>query len=236
MHHMGPQASAIFGQNSHKIGHRFDGGLLNSYRSQSDSRLSVHSRLPAGMFQDQLTDCSFGTAKECHEYKGDCSISSRHNRLRNRLNLSPTDNMERVRSTTDCHYQHTDSSINPAKEIIVIDDVPESENVVKYPEPGRESRVHASGISIPAAPNHNPSRVHPLSFYQSQEHPLLGESPIVQNANYHATPTKLGNSCPVRWGCASEGSGVLQRSPFTAASSSPGHLRSTALHYSPGFS
>ncbi|KDP29507.1 hypothetical protein JCGZ_19220 [Jatropha curcas] len=237
LHHMGSQASAFFG-NSHKsVGPCIDGGLSNSFRSQSDSRLPVHARLPAGMFQDQRADCGFATSMDCHEYKGDYNIPSRHNRLKNKLNVSPSDNVDKVAATPDCHYQHADSSTNLAKEIIIIDDIPESENAVssdvaKYMEGVRESQAVSSGISIPTAPSY----VHPFPCYQPQDHPLLGESPVVRNASFHAVPAKLGNTCPVRWGCTAEGSGVLQRSPFTAASSSPGHLRSAALHYSPGFS
>ncbi|KAF2298162.1 hypothetical protein GH714_016532 [Hevea brasiliensis] len=109
-------------------------------------------------------------------------------------------------------------------------------DVAKYTEGGRGSQVITSGFSIPTAPNYNPNCVLPFSCYQSQEHPFVGESPIVWNTGFHGTPTKLSNSGPVSWGCTSEGSGVLQHSPFTSASSSPGHLRSAALHYSPGFS
>ncbi|KAJ9173891.1 hypothetical protein P3X46_016983 [Hevea brasiliensis] len=241
LHHMGCQGSVIFSENSHKVGRGFDGGLSNNFRSQSDSRLPVHVRLPAGMFQDQHTDCSFATSMECHEYKGDYNISSQHNRLKNRLNVSPTDNVEKVITPPDRHCQCTDSSTNPVKEIVIIDDVPATENVVfrdvaKYTEGGRGSQVITSGFSIPTAPNYNPNCVLPFSCYQSQEHPFVGESPIVWNTGFHGTPTKLSNSGPVSWGCTSEGSGVLQHSPFTSASSSPGHLRSAALHYSPGFS
>lgn len=71
-----------------------------------------------------------------------------------------------------------------------------------------------------------------FSCYESHERPLLRESPIVRTAGFHGTATKLSNSGPVRRGCTSECPGALQQSPFTAASSSTGHLRSAALHFS----
>lgn len=80
------QASINCGQNSHKLGQCFDEGLSNGFRSKSDSRLPLRTWLPAAIFHDQLTDCSFGTSMECHEYKGDYNISSQRDRLKNRLN------------------------------------------------------------------------------------------------------------------------------------------------------
>ncbi|XP_048227530.1 uncharacterized protein LOC8267943 [Ricinus communis] len=228
LHPTGPQVPVIFGQNSHKVaGQCFDGGLSNSFRSQFDSSVPLHVRLPAGIFQDQHTDYGLATTSmDYHDY----NVPSRHNRLKNRLNSSSMDNMEKVIATPDRHCQHSDSSVNPVKEIIIIDDIPESENIVisdgaKYAQGRRESQI-----------SYNLNRVHPYNCYQSQEHTPIGKSPMVHGASLHVTPIKPGNTCPIRWGCISEDSGVLQRSPFPAASSSPGHLRSPALHYSPGFS
>lgn len=45
--------------------------------------------------------------------------------------------MEKVKTTLDCHCQRKDSSTNPVKEIIIIDDVPGTENVVKVGEEAR---------------------------------------------------------------------------------------------------
>ncbi|XP_065863016.1 uncharacterized protein [Euphorbia lathyris] len=218
VNHIGPpQASVIFGQSSHKpVGQYYDGGgLSNSFRSHSDPRLHVNAKLPAGMFQDQHMDYSFA---EYHEFEGDYNISSQHIRSKNRPDA---DNTEKVTAAVPEHRrQHADSPQNPVQEIIIIDDVPESENAV-----------------INNVAKYNPNRVHPFSCYQSQDQSPVVESPIVRNANYHTPPSKLGNNTrPVRLGCTSEGTGVVQRSPFTAASSSPGHIRSTTLHYSPGFS
>lgn len=241
-HRMVPQGCVTFGRDPHNtVSQCYDVGLSQSFRSHSDSKLpEASAQVPAGMFCDQHTD-GFATFMELQEYKADYKFSSRQNGLRNRLNASPTYNTEKTIPTPDRQSKLADSLAHQVKEIIIIDDVPESESAVigdvaKYTEGWRENQVVSSGISIPTVSFHGTSRARPFSCYQSQDHPPLNESPVVCNASFHANPMRLPNTSPVKWACTSEGSGALQRGPFTAASSSSGHLRSAALYYSPSFS
>ncbi|WCJ32527.1 hypothetical protein M5689_013947 [Euphorbia peplus] len=190
---------------------------LNHIGSQASVIFGQRSHKPVGMFHDQHMEYSFATPRDYHEFKGDY-MSSQHIRFKNRLDPDIT---EKVIGAPDRRHQLADSSQNPVKEIIIIDDVPECETAV------------LSNV----ASKYNPNHMHSFSCYQSQDESPVIESPMLRNANYHTTPSKLGNTHPARWGCTSEGSGVVQqRSPFTAAASPPGHVRSTPLHYSPGFS
>jgi hypothetical protein len=149
--------------------------------------------------------------------------------------------MQKATETPDRQCKRADSSAHPVKEIIIIDDVPESQTVVisditRYNEGWRERQAVPSGISVPTIPVYNMSNVNPFTCYQSQDHPPLGGTPLLHNGNFHATATRLVNTSPVRWGCPSEGPSVLQQNPFVAASNSSGHPRSASLYYSPSFS
>jgi hypothetical protein len=148
--------------------------------------------------------------------------------------------MKRATETPDRHCKRADSFTHPVKEIIIIDDVPESQTVVmsditKYNEGWRERQVFPSGISVPTIPIYNMTNVNPFTCYQSQEHPPIGGTPVAHNGSFHASTTRLVNTSPVRWGCPPDGPGALQMNPFVAASNSSGHLRSASLYYSPSF-
>ncbi|KAI5606233.1 hypothetical protein POPTR_001G472400v4 [Populus trichocarpa] len=243
-HRVTPQGFAIFSRDPYykTAVQRFDVGLSNSFGSHTDSKLPrAPSQLPAGMFCDQQNDGGFVTSMKPQQCKDDYNFSSSQNRLKRRLDAFPTCTMQKATETPDRQCKRADSSAHPVKEIIIIDDVPESQTVVisditRYNEGWRERQAVPSGISVPTIPVYNMSNVNPFTCYQSQDHPPLGGTPLLHNGNFHATATRLVNTSPVRWGCPSEGPSVLQQNPFVAASNSSGHPRSASLYYSPSFS
>ncbi|KAE8098941.1 hypothetical protein FH972_016964 [Carpinus fangiana] len=233
-HQMVPQ----IGQDSHNlVGHCFDGRLSNSFRSHTNLKTpQTLVQGPAGLFPDQHKDGGFIAFEEPHEYKGHYNVPAQQNKPKNRPVGASAYNMEKLLTVPECQQMSAHSAANANREIIVIDDIPDGESnltndVANYIEGLRESRVVASGISIPVVPNYNSRHANPFSFYQSQD-PSRGELPVVHNASLHETPSRGANASSARWSCTTEGSSVLQRSPFFAASPSRGHLRST-LYNSP---
>ncbi|KAB5521987.1 hypothetical protein DKX38_026306 [Salix brachista] len=238
-HRVTPQCSAIFSRDPYQTSvQRFNVGLSNSFGSRTDhSKLPrAPSQVPAGMFCHQQNDGGFVTSMKPQQCKHDYNFSSSQNTLKRRLDAFPTCSMQKATETPDRQCKRADSSV---KEVIIIDDVTESQTVVlsditKYNEGWRERQVVPSGISAPTIPVYNMSNVNPFTCYQSQDHPPLGGTPLLHNGNFHATSTRLVNTSPVRWGCPSEGPSVLQQNPFVAASNSSSHPRS--LYYSRSFS
>uniref|UniRef100_A0A2N9J8X3 Hapless 8 n=1 Tax=Fagus sylvatica TaxID=28930 RepID=A0A2N9J8X3_FAGSY len=237
-HPMVPQ----IGQDPHNlVGHCFDGRLSNSFRSHTMLKTpQTLARGPAGLFPDHCKDGGFVASMEPHEYKGHYSVQAQQNKSKNRPIGAPTYNMEKFITFPDSQQMINHSAANANKEIIIIDDIPDCEansttDVSKYSGGLRERQVVSSGISIPVVPNYNSRHANPFSYYQSQDPSLLGELPVMQNTTSLAISSRGANASPARWSCTSEGSGVLQRSPFFVASPSTGHLRS-ALYNSPSLS
>lgn len=241
-HHSLPHGSVIFGQDPHnKVGECFDAAHFNSFRSYSNPKTpQVVARGPVSLFSQQHTDGGFVASMESHEYKGDYNFPIPQNKNISKPIGAPAFQMERVMNTPDHRRKNSDSASSANKEIIIIDD-PESEpdlacNVSNYSEGSREGQVVCSGIPVPAAPSYNSQRVNPFSCYESQDPSLLCGSPVLYNTALHAIPSRRANASPARWSCTSEGSGVLQRTPFLAASSSSrSHLRPT-VYNSPSLS
>ncbi|KAM1552935.1 hypothetical protein PS1_005722 [Malus domestica] len=230
-----------------KVGECLDASAahFNSFRSYSNPRTpQVVARGPASLFPKHHTDGSFVASMEPHEYKGDHNFPMPQNRYISKpIGGAPTFHMERIMNPPDRQRKNGHSAFSASKEIIIIDDVPESEadltcSVAKYSEGLRESQVVCSVSPVPAAPSYNSKRVNnPFSRYESQEPSLLCGSPVLYNTTLHAVPSRLANNIsPVKWSCTtSEGSGVQHRASFLAAPSPRRHLRST-LYDSPSLS
>ncbi|KAG7954071.1 hypothetical protein I3843_12G141800 [Carya illinoinensis] len=233
-HHMVSQ----IGQDSHElVGPCFDGRLSNSFRRRTTKPPQLAERGPAGLFPDQPQDGGFIALMESREYKGHYHVPAEQNKSKNRPIYAPTYNMQKCLTMPDYQQMSARSAVNANREIIMVDDIAASEanlttDVTKYSAGLRESKVVSSGIPIPMISDYNSRDVNSLSYYQSQDHSLLGELPAVPKASFHAIPSRGANASSARWSCTSEGSSVLQQSPFFAASSSTGHLRS-ALYNSP---
>lgn len=230
------------GQDSHNlVGHCFDGRLSNSFRSHTNLKTpQTLAQGPAGLFPDQHKDGGFIAFEEPHEYKCHYNVPAQQNKSKNRpIGASPYHMEKLLTSSPECQQMMSAHfAANANREIIVIDDIPDGEanltaDVANYTGGLRESRVVASGISIPVVPNYNSRNANPYSFYHSQDPSSHGELPVVHNgASLHVTPSRGANANSARWSCTSEGSSVLQRSPFYVASPSRGHIRPT-LYNSP---
>ncbi|KAL9444825.1 hypothetical protein AB3S75_017916 [Citrus x aurantiifolia] len=238
---MGSQGPVIFSHNPYDAaGQSFDARLPSSFRNQTNPRTpQTSAQVPSGLFPNQHVNGGFTAPMEPHMYGDAYSLSSRHDRLKFRQSETSSYVMGNVVTSLDRPHKSADCGASQ-KEIIVIDDIPESEanasaDVTKYSEGLRASQLMSSGISIPKAPNFNPRHVNHFSCYQARDHPpVLGESPAVHNSNFPAIP-KLPNASPVRWVCTQEGSTVLQRGPFAAAPPAASHVRS-GPYYSPSLS
>ncbi|XWS11454.1 hypothetical protein CRYUN_Cryun38cG0084200 [Craigia yunnanensis] len=239
-HHAMPQGSLIFDQNPNDLMMQsFDVRLTNGYRNRANLA-TPQTPVPfqPSMFLDERMDCGFTTSTELHKYEGNYNLPTRPNRLKNKLVPAASYDKEKV-ATLDCQHWNGDSAVS-SKEVIVIDDDPESEtknkaDIVNHSESLRENQLIPSGISMPLVPNNSARHINPFSHYQSEDS-LLGDPTVVQNNNFHAIPpSRRANTIPVRWDCTSEGSGLLHRSPFMAVSPSTSHL-SCAIYYSPSLS
>ncbi|KAJ0044579.1 hypothetical protein Pint_03606 [Pistacia integerrima] len=237
--HMPPLAPVIFNRNPYDaVGPSFEVRFSSSYRNHTNPRTpQTHAHVPASLFPNQHINGGFAASLEPNMYEDAYSLSSRHNRPRIRLNETSPYNIDKVLTTLDRPQKTADGGAS-IKEIIVIDDVPESEanesaDVAKYSEGLRTTQLISSGISIPTVPSYNSRHVSPFSGYQPQDPSLLGESPVMHDSSFHAMPSRLPNSSPVKWSCTPESSGVLQRSSFMAASTSSGHHLGSSLYYSP---
>ncbi|XVF03522.1 hypothetical protein REPUB_Repub05bG0001600 [Reevesia pubescens] len=239
-HHAMPQGSLIFDQNPNNlVGQSFDVLLTNGYRNHASlATPQTPVQFPAGMFLDEHMDYGFTTSMELFKCEGNYNLPTQPDRPKNKLGPAATYDMEKT-ATLDCRYRNGDSAVS-SKEVIVIDDGPESEtnktaDIAKHSGVLRESQLISSGISMPLVPNHSVRHRNPFSRYQSEDS-LLGDPTVVQNNNFNTIPSRRANTSPVRWDCTSEGSGVLQRGTnYMAVSPSTSHLRSS-LFYSPSLS
>lgn len=243
--HMVSQGPLVFSHNSYDaVGQSLDVGSFNlrsdvSFRNHTNLRALQIPAQVGGLFANSHVNGGFRASMESHMYEDAYSLSSRHDRPKIRLSETSSYHMGNTVTTLDRSHNNADCAAS-IKEIIVIDDVPESEanmsvDVAKYSEGLRVSQMISSGISIPTVPNFNSRHVNPLPGYQSQDTSVSGESPAVHHINFHAIPSRLPNASPVRWGCTPESSSVLQRSPFIAAPTSTGHVRARP-YYSPSLS
>ncbi|MBA0752097.1 hypothetical protein Gogos_000966 [Gossypium gossypioides] len=235
-HHTMPQSSLIFDQHPKDlVGQSFDVQFTNGYRNHAN--LGTPPQFPAGMFFDERMDCGLTTSMEFYKYECDYNLPAQLNRLKNKPGPAATYDMEKV-ATLDGRHRNGDSAVS-SKQVIIIDDEPESEttkfaDIAKHFEGSRESPLIPAGISMPLVPNHSIRHRNPFSRYHS-EGALLGDPTMVQNKNFNAIPSGRANTVPVRWDCSLEGSGVPQRAPLMAVSPSRGHLR-PAVYYSPSLS
>ncbi|XP_062015906.1 uncharacterized protein LOC133732383 [Rosa rugosa] len=224
-HHNLAHGSVILGQDPYnKMGECFDVMPSKSFRSYINPKMPpVLARGPPSLFpKQQHTDGGFLASMESKEYKGDYHFP---------IPLQKSASKPTGAST---FHKNANSASSGNKEIIVIDDLDceaDHLNAVNYSDRLRESQAASSGILIPAASSYNSKRLNPpLSCYQSPEQPsLLCGSPVLYNTSFHAIPSRRANASPVTWNCTTDGSGVLQRSPFHATSTpSRGlHMRST---------
>ncbi|XP_022752959.1 uncharacterized protein LOC111301504 isoform X2 [Durio zibethinus] len=237
--HAIPLGSLIFYQNpNYLVGQSFDVRLTNGYRNHANlATPQTPLQFPSGLFLDEHMDCGLTTSMELCKYEGNYNLPTQPDRPKNKLGPAAKYRMEKV-ATLDCQHRNGDSALS-SKEVIVIDDAPESEtnkiaDIAKHFEGLRESQLISSGISMPLVPNHSVRSMNPFSHYHSEES-LLGDPTVLQNNNSHPIPSRRANTSPVRWDCTAEGSGVPQRGPFKAVSPSTCRLRS-ALCYAPSLS
>ncbi|XWS27663.1 hypothetical protein CRYUN_Cryun25bG0000800 [Craigia yunnanensis] len=238
-HHAMPQGSLIFDQNPNElVGQSFDVQLTSGYRNRANlATPQTPVQFPAGLFLDEHMDCGFATSMELYKYEGNYNLPTQPDRPKNKLGPAATYDMEKV-ATLDCQHRNEDSALS-SKEVIVIDDAPESEtnetaDIAKHFEGLRESQLITFGVSMPLVPNHSVRHRNPFYRYQSEDC-LLGDPTAVQNNNFHAIPSRRANTSPFRWDCTSESSDVLHQGPFMAVSPSTSHLKS-ALYYAPRLS
>ncbi|XP_050368568.1 uncharacterized protein LOC126786706 [Argentina anserina] len=219
-HHNLAHGSVIVGQDSYnQMGDCFDGMPLNNFRSDSNPNVPpVFARVPPSLCRQQHTDGGFVASMESQEYKGGYHFP---------IPLHKSASKPIGAST---FHNNASSALSGNKEIIVIDDCEADHlNAENYSDRLRESHVASSGILIPAS-SYNSKGPHPsLPCYRSQEQPsLLCGSPVFYNTSFHAIPSRLADASPVRWNCTTDGSGLLQKSPFHATTPSRGlHMRST---------
>lgn len=237
-HHMIPQGSFRYIPDPHNaVGHGSGIRLPNNFEGQSNPK-TPHTL--EGMFPNKHMGGAFAAPLGLHEYKGEHNFVTQPNRPTTRLGAASVYHMEKVTRSPRPQYRNSSSMGNTIKEIIVIDDGPESEadsttDDVKYTKCSRESQVPSTDNLIPVPSPYNLRHLNPFSQYQLQDASPLGESPMLHSNSFLVPPSRRTNASPVKWGCTPESSGVMQRNPFMGSSSSTGHLRSD-LCYPPSLS
>ncbi|KAK8519782.1 hypothetical protein V6N13_031732 [Hibiscus sabdariffa] len=231
-----PQSSLVFDHHPKDlVGQSFDVQLTNGYRNRANlGTPQTLAQFPAGMFFDERIECGLTTSSmELYKYAGDYHLPAQPSRPKNR----PGPDMEKF-ITLDYRHRNGDSAVS-GKEVIVIDDAPESEtnkfaDTTKHFEGLRESSLIPPGLSMPLVSNHSMRHRNPFSRNQP-EGSSQGDPTMAQNKNFNAIPSGRASTVPFRWDCSSEGFGVPQQAPLHAVSPTRGHLR-PAVYYSPSLS
>lgn len=127
-------------------------------------------------------------------------------------------NQVRIVSFPESQSKKAGSPANHPKEIIVIDDAPENNeaDLLRNPEIFREH------IPLSRAIDCDPRQASTFFPHQSQDPLYFGSYPADFSARSSTSPVASSHNA--------EGS-KLQQAPFTAASSSRGHLRPGILYY-----
>lgn len=236
------QGSVILGQDPHNSEELcFDARFPINFRTHTGPKTpSMLSQGPGSLFSNQHMDGGgFMAPIEPCDYKSDYNIAAPQSKSKNRPTGAFANHMERVINIPDSQHKNAVSAATSNKEIIIIDDFPESEADNLTSEVVRhsgglvgENHVDSSGTLIPNC-NSSMSPI-PFSCYPSPyDPPFQSEPPALSHStNFHAVQPRRANASHARWSCTPEGSVVLQQRPFIAASSSTGHLRS-ALYNSP---
>ncbi|KAE8693546.1 putative Prenylated RAB acceptor 1.G2 [Hibiscus syriacus] len=230
-----PQSSLILDQHPTDLaGLSFDVQLASGYRNLANlGTPRKEAQFPAGMFFDERMECGLSTSMELYKYAGDYNLPVQPSRAKNR----PGPDMVKA-ATLDHRHRKGDSTVS-SKEVIVIDDAPESEtnkfgDTAKHFEGLRESSLISPGLSMPLVPNNSVRRMNPF-FHNQSEDSLRGDLTMVQNKNFNAIPSGRANTVPFQWDCSSEGSGVPQRAPLMVVSPTRVHFR-PAVYYPPSLS
>ncbi|XP_039002527.1 uncharacterized protein LOC120128991 [Hibiscus syriacus] len=226
-----PQSSLILDQHPTDLaGQSFDVQLTSGYRNRANlGTPQKAAQFPAAMFFDELMECGLTTSMELYKYAGDYNLPAQPSRVKN----MPGPDMVKV-ATLDHRHRKGDSAVS-SKEVIVIDDAPESEtnkfgDTAKHFEGLRESSLVSPGLSMPLVPNNSARHMNPF-FRNQPEDSLRGDLTMVHNKNFNAIPSGRANTVPLQCDCSSESSGVPQRAPLMVVSPTGVHLR-PAVYYS----
>lgn len=183
------------------------------------SQLSAHPS--TAMFSSMSFGGSVTSAPRCHEFSGGFNIIPEQ--LGSKIGLDTRTTYDTEKGRTPVHHRKAaNSSGGRHKEIIVIDDSPESEAGLAVKATHSEVNMGAGGsvgiaASIPLRCDSR--RVNPFYSYQTRVHPRFTGSPMVPNGNTQVPSSK----------------GVLHSNSSISSLPSTVHLRSS-VYYSPGFS
>lgn len=230
------QGSIVLGQDRLNAEEQcFDARFPSNFRTHATLKTPyMLSQGPGPLISNQHKDGGFLAPVEPHDYKADENTAGpQYAYVKNRPIGASRRHMERV---PGCQHKNALSSANPNEEIIIIDDVSDSEadltsDVAKSSGGLGEKHVVSSGTFFPSC---NATLMNPLSCYQSPDPCLHPESPVLHSTSFNAVTSRLASTRYVRWSCTPEDSCVLQQNPHTATSSARGHLRSV-LYNSPSF-
>lgn len=234
---MASQRPMNYGHNPYNgMGQSYDVRIPNGFKNYSNPRTpQTPAQISEGLISNQMIHGGFTVSMQPPTYESAYGVPSRYSRTMIRSNEMSSSSAYNVEKDTQKNADVGSSF----KEIIVIDDSPENEaNVTKYSEGLRGNYpTTSSGISFPSVSGYNSRNTNPFSRYHAQDPSLSSQSTaaMLHESNSYTIPPRLPNASPVKWSCSPEGSGMLQRNSYVAASNSSGHLRST-LYYSPSLS
>ncbi|CAK9157816.1 unnamed protein product [Ilex paraguariensis] len=240
VNHVVSRSSFVFNQNQLNTAVQpFDVTLSNSSRSHVDFKTpQTNSRASEAMFSVENVATGFTASSDGHDCKVGPTLPTEQNRPENRLDPLVY-NVEKIAATPASQHRNANSTSNPAKEIIIIDDTPESETDLASDANFNSGVINSwegssAGMSIPMASIYNSRHVNPFYGYQPQLSSPYGGSPMVYNAGFQMLNSGGVNVGPVRWNCTAEGTRIPHPSSLTASSSSTGHRKSTS-YYAPRF-
>ncbi|KAI3427770.1 uncharacterized protein J3R85_009194 [Psidium guajava] len=214
MDHLVIQGSKITREDLNGMGEpHFGTGALGSSISFLNSKIA---KVPPSAFATQQSLVNGFT--EARDYNGGYSSSTQMCQPVDVPNGFTMHNHVRIVSFPESQPKKAGSPAHLPKEIIVIDDAPENNeaNLLKNPEIFRDHMPLSRTIDC------EPRRGNAFFSHQSQDHLYYGGYPADFSARSNANPVASSHNA--------EGS-MLQQTPFTASSSSRGHLRPGTLYY-----
>lgn len=218
----------------HKPAQQLDFSSSDGFKIPTNYRPSQLSSHPStAMFSNMSFGDNVTSASGCHEYADGFGLITDQLGSKFRSDARTAYDTEKV-GTPFHHLRTTDSFAGKHREIIIIDDSPETEAglAVKatHCSTHMESRESVGTASMLLPPDSR--HVNPFYGYQMRVNPRFTGSPMVASRNTIVPPSKETNAN--KWNCVPEGSSAMHSNPSTASLPSSVQLRS--LYFSSGFS
>ncbi|XP_019183187.1 PREDICTED: uncharacterized protein LOC109178111 [Ipomoea nil] len=216
-HHSDPQGSFV--SHSARI-QNLDVSLSSGYKSHGSSYSTTPQRLHSPMFS--------GNKSVGSDLMGSFGRHEGYTLITEQIGYDPKTPL----SSSVAHTQNAGSGI---REIIVIDDNPESEDNTVVPDASNGKGMRYP-VSIPIPSGYNPNYADLYGYKSPHEPSSYTGSGVVRNASFAAARgVNASAAIPVQWNRCPESSSTAHTRSLTSPSDTSRHLGSS-VYYTPGFS